>query len=105
MIGENTFLIGTKQNISDESGQRSNIIYLNNLDAAKVSKALENTTGVIVPLEGQNAIMVYADPETFKNIEQLVQSIDVAQQQIEIRVRLIEVHLSQAKKIGIDWSR
>ncbi len=105
VIGENTFLIGTKQNISDESGQRSNIIYLNNLDAAKVSKALENTTGVIVPLEGQNAIMVYADPETFKNIEQLVQSIDVAQQQIEIRVRLIEVHLSQAKKIGIDWSR
>jgi len=105
VIGENTFLIGTKQNLSDESGQRSNIIYLNNLDAAKVSKALANTTGVIVPLEGQNAIMVYADPETFKNIEQLVRSIDIAQQQIEIRVRLIEVHLSQAKKIGIDWSR
>lgn len=105
VIGDNTFLVGTKQNISEEVGERSNIIYLNNLDAAKVSQALEDTEGVIVPLEGQNAIMVYANPETFANIQKLVESIDVEQSQIEIRVRLIEVHLSNAKKYGIDWSR
>jgi len=105
VLGENTFLVGNKQNIMEESGERSNIIYLKNLDAQKVAKSLENTAGVIVPLEGQNAIMVYADPETFKNIQTLVSSIDLEQKQIEIRVRLIEVHLSNAKKMGIDWSR
>lgn len=105
VLGENTFLVGTKQNITEESGERSNIIYLKNLDASKVAKSLENTAGTIVPLEGQNAIMVYANPETYKDIEELVKSIDLEQKQIEIRVRLIEVHLTNAKKMGIDWSR
>ncbi|MDP2172933.1 MAG: secretin N-terminal domain-containing protein [Candidatus Cloacimonadaceae bacterium] len=105
VVGANTFLVGTKQNIMEESGERSKIIYLNNLNAVKVSKSLENTTGVIVPLEGQNALMIYANPETFTNIEKLIKEIDVEQQQIEIRVRLIEIHLSNAKKFGIDWSR
>ena len=103
--GENTFIVGTKQNISEESGERSKIIYLKNLDAAKVAKSLENTAGQVVPLEGQNAVMVYANPETFKNIEELIQGIDLDQKQIEIRVRLIEVHLNSARKMGIDWSR
>ena len=103
--GENTFVVGTKQNISEESGERSKIIYLKNLDAAKVAKSLENTSGKVVPLEGQNAVMVYANPETFKNIEDLITGIDVDQNQIEIRVRLIEVHLNHARKMGIDWSR
>ncbi len=105
IYGDNTFLVGTKQNIMEESGERNNIIYLNNLDAAKVSKALENTDGVVVPLEGQNAIMVYGNTDTFDSIQELVNRIDVAQKQIEIRVRLIEVSLSDSKKYGIDWSR
>lgn len=105
VIGDNTLVVGTKQNIAEESGERSNIIYLKNLDAVKVSKALANTAGVIVPVEGQNAIMVYANPETFKNVQGLITQMDVEQKQIEIRVRLIEVHLTDAKKMGIDWSR
>ncbi len=105
VLGENTFLVGEKQKITEEAGERSNIIYLNHLDATRVSKALENTGGTIVPLEGQNAIMVYGNPETFNQVNDLIKGIDVAQQQIEIRVRLIEVQLTNAKKYGIDWSR
>ncbi|CAO81244.1 hypothetical protein; putative signal peptide [Candidatus Cloacimonas acidaminovorans str. Evry] len=105
VIGSNTFLVGQKQNIMEEIGERSDIIFLNNLDAKKVSDALQNTSGKITPLEGQNALMVYGNPETFKEIEKLVKSIDTQQQQIEIRVRLIEVHLNEAKQIGVDWSK
>ncbi|HPU99395.1 MAG TPA: secretin N-terminal domain-containing protein [Candidatus Cloacimonas acidaminovorans] len=105
VIGSNTFLVGQKQNIMEEIGERSDIIFLNNLDAKKVSDALQNTSGKITPLEGQNALMVYGNPETFKEIEKLVKSIDIQQQQIEIRVRLIEVHLNEAKQIGVDWSK
>ena len=96
VIGNNTFLVGTKQNISEEAGERSNIIYLNNLDAAKVSQALANSEGKIVPLEGQNALMVYGNPDTFNSIKELVESIDTEQKQIEIRVRLIEVSLTDS---------
>ncbi|MEN6444623.1 MAG: secretin N-terminal domain-containing protein [Candidatus Cloacimonas sp.] len=105
VVGSNTFLVGQKQNIMEEIGERSDIIYLNNLDAKKVSDALQNTTGKITPLEGQNAIMVYGNSDTFKEVEQLVKSIDTQQQQVEIRVRLIEVHLNEAQQIGVDWSK
>ncbi len=105
VVGSNTFIVGVKQNIMEETGERSDVIYLNNLDAKKVSESLQNTGVKITPLEGQNAIMVYGNPETFKEISDLVKSIDVEQDQVEIRVRLIEVHLNQAKKVGIDWSK
>lgn len=105
VLGGNTFVVGVKQNIMEEVGEKSNILYLNNLDAKKVSDSLQNTGGVIVPLEGQNALMVYANQETFEQIRTLVAGIDVGQSQIEIRVRLIEVSLTNAKKAGIDWSR
>jgi type IV pilus assembly protein PilQ len=105
IYGDNTFLVGTQQNLSESSGERNHIIYLNYLDAAKVSNALENTDGTVVPLEGQNAIMVYGNTDTYESIRDLVSQIDVAQNQIEIRVRLIEVSLTDSKKYGIDWSR
>jgi type IV pilus assembly protein PilQ len=105
IYGENTFLVGTQQNIAESSGQRSHIIYLKNLDATKVSDALTNSEVSVVPLEGQNAIMVYGNTDTFESVRDLVQQIDVAQKQIEIRVRLIEISLTDAKKFGIDWSR
>ncbi|HNU53919.1 MAG TPA: hypothetical protein P5170_02385 [Candidatus Syntrophosphaera sp.] len=105
IYGDNTFLVGTQQNIAESSGHRSNIIYLKNLDAAKVSEALANSEVSVVPLEGQNAIMVYGNTDTFESVRDLVQTIDIAQKQIEIRVRLIEISLTDAKKFGIDWSR
>lgn len=105
IYGDNTLLVGTQQNISESSGQSNHIIYLNNLDAVKVSAALANTDGTVVPLEGQNAIMVYGNTDAFESIRDLVQQIDVPQKQIEIRVRLIEISLKDAKKFGVDWSR
>ncbi len=105
VVGGNTFIVGVKQNIMEETGERSDIIYLNNVDAKKVSDALQNTGAKITALEGQNAIMVYGNPETFKDVQNLVKSLDQVQDQVEIRVRLIEVHLNQAKKVGIDWSK
>lgn len=105
VVGENTFLVGERQRITEEAGERSYVIYLNNLDAALVGKALEGTGGTIVPIEGQNAIMFYGNPESYNQLVELINGIDVEQKQIEIRVRLIEVHLSNAKKYGIDWSR
>lgn len=83
IYGDNTLLVGTQQNISESSGQSNHIIYLNNLDAVKVSAALANTDGTVVPLEGQNAIMVYGNTDAFESIRDLVQQIDVPQKQIE----------------------
>ncbi|GAB1469105.1 hypothetical protein MASR2M64_18850 [Candidatus Cloacimonadota bacterium] len=105
VIGGHTFLVGQKQNIMEEVGERSDIIFLNNLDSRKVSDSLQNTGLKITPLEGQNAIMVYGNPDSFSDVKDLIASIDSKQEQVEIRVRLIEVHLNSAKKYGIDWSK
>jgi len=58
VVSGNTFVVGTKQNLAEEVGEKSYILYLNNLDAKKVATALQHSGGKIVPLEGQNAIKV-----------------------------------------------
>jgi type IV pilus assembly protein PilQ len=105
VVGENTFLVGEKTKIALESGERSYVIQLNNIDAAKVSKALVNAPGKTVPIEGQNALLVVGNPDTYDQIYTMIKGLDVPQKQIEIRVRLIEIILSDAKKYGIDWSK
>ena len=89
--------MGTLQNISESAGEQSHIIYLNYLDAEKVSKALENTQVSVVPVEGQNAIMVYTNTDTFEGINNLVKSMDVPQKNIEISVRLIVINITDSK--------
>jgi general secretion pathway protein D len=61
--------------------------------------------GTLKAIEGQNAILVRANPETFSEISMRVEEIDVPVQQIEIRARLIEVSVSEAEKYGIDWAK
>lgn len=105
VVGTNTFVVGQKQNIMEELGQRNDIIYLNNLDATKVSESLQKSGLQITPLAGQNALMVYGNQETFTDLQKLISSIDGPQDQVEIRVRLIEISLNQAQKYGVDWSK
>jgi len=105
VVGENTFLVGEKAKISEESGERTYVIQLNNIDAAKISKALQNAPGKTVPIEGQNSLLVVGNPDSYEQILAMVRGLDIPQKQIEIRVRLIEVQLTAAKKYGIDWSK
>lgn len=105
VVGDNTFLVGSKAMISEESGERTYVIQLNNIDATKLSKALKEAPGKTVPIDGQNALLVVGNPDAYNQIYSLVRGLDIPQKQIEIRVRLIEVQISSAKKYGIDWSR
>lgn len=105
VVGENTFLVGDKAKISEESGERTYVIQLNNIDAAKISKALTSAPGITVPIEGQNALLVVGNPDSYDMIYSIVKGLDIPQKQIEIRVRLIEIQVTSAKKYGIDWSR
>ncbi len=105
VVGDNTFLVGDKAKISEESGERTYVIQLNNIDAVKMAKALTGAPGKTVPIEGQNALLVVGNPDAYNQILSLVKGLDVPQKQIEIRVRLIEIQITSAKKYGIDWSR
>lgn len=105
LIGERTFIVGDKDRIEEEVGERSYIINLNYVDVEKVVAALEIMPGRAVPIIGQNAILLRANPETFTEINNKIEEIDVPQQQIEIRARLIEISISEAEKYGIDWSK
>lgn len=105
LIGDNTFLVGDKARIQEEVGERSYIVTLNYVDAEKIVSALEILPGEIIAIEGQNALMMRANPVTFAEISKRIQEIDVPQKQVEIRARIIEVSITESKKLGIDWSR
>jgi type IV pilus assembly protein PilQ len=105
VMGEKTFIVGDKKRISEEVGERSYVIQLNYIDAKKAEKALKILPGEVSVVEGINALIVNANPETFADISKKIEMIDVPVKQIELRARLIEVNISDAKKMGIDWSR
>ncbi len=105
LIGDNTFLVGDKNRIQEEVGERTYTINLNYVDVDKVVKALSIMPGEAIEIEGQNAILLRANPVTFAEISKRIQEIDVPQKQVEIRARVIEVAITESKKIGIDWSR
>ena len=104
-VGENTFLVGPRDRIREEVGERSYIIELNHVQADRISKSFDSFGGQVTAIEGQNALMVYANPETYSEIMQRIAQLDVPQQHIEIRARLIEVSVNDSKRMGIDWSR
>ncbi|MDD3051303.1 MAG: hypothetical protein PHR06_09175 [Candidatus Cloacimonetes bacterium] len=103
--GGNTFLVGSKDRIEEEVGERSYVINLNYISADKVVKALDIMPGEIAEVPGQNQIIVRANPETFAEISSRIKEMDYTQNQIEIRARLIEINVTDTKKLGIDWSR
>lgn len=105
IVGENTFLVGEKSKINEEVGERSYILSLNNVNAERLVKAFANMGGKVTAIEGQNALLVNANPETYAEISKRIEELDVPQKQIEIRARLIEVSINDTKKLGIDWSR
>ena len=105
LVGEKTFIVGEKSRIEEEIGERTYIINLNYIDAEKIVKALKIMPGESVAIEGQNTILLRANPETFNEISKKIKEIDIPQKQIEIRARLIEISVSEAQKFGIDWSK
>ncbi|MBL7085512.1 MAG: type II secretion system protein GspD [Candidatus Cloacimonetes bacterium] len=105
LVGEKTFLVGEKKRIEEEVGERSYIVNLNYIDVDKIVKALEVMPGQAVPIEGQNALMIWANPSAFTEISKRIKEVDIPQKQIEIRARLIEISISKAEKFGIDWSK
>lgn len=105
LIGDKTFLVGSKERIDEEIGERTYVITLNYTDAEKMVQALEIMPGEVVAVSGQNAILVRANPETFLEISNRIEELDIPQKQIEVRARLIEVQTKEAERIGIDWSK
>ncbi len=105
LVGDNTFLVGDRRRIEEEVGERTYIVTLNYVEADKIVSALEIMKGDAVEIEGQNKILINANPTTFAEISQRIKEIDVPRKQIEVRARLIEVSISESKKLGIDWTR
>lgn len=105
LIGDNTFLVGDKSRIMEEVGERTYMINLNYVEADKIVRALSVMPGEVVEIQGQNSILIRANPTTFAEISARIRDIDVPRKQIEVRARLIEISISESKKLGIDWSK
>jgi len=104
-LEKKTFIVGDKKKIDEEIGERTYVIHLNYVEAKKIVEAMKTMPGMYSEIEGQNALIIRANPETYAEIIQKIEEIDIPQKQIEIRARLIEVHVTEAEKYGIDWQR
>ncbi|MFA7056498.1 MAG: secretin N-terminal domain-containing protein [Candidatus Cloacimonadales bacterium] len=104
VIGTNTFLIGPSKVVDQESGTRNYLYTLKYIDSEKIVRAFKDMPGEVVEVSGQNALLIRANPETYADIENQIKKLDTPQKQVQIRVRVIEVNLSDSKKMGIDWS-
>lgn len=105
VIGTNTFLIGPRDIVEQESGTRNYVYQLKYIDSEKIVRAFKEMPGEVVEVPGQNALLIRANPETFADIENQIKKLDMPQKQVQIRVRVIEVNLADSKEMGIDWSR
>ena len=105
LVGDKTFIVGEKQKIEEEIGERTYVINLNYVDVDKIVAALEIMPGSAVAIPGQNALLLRANPESYNDIYNKIKEIDVPQKQIQIRARLIEISTTEAEKVGIDWSK
>ncbi len=105
VIGSNTFLIGPSTVVEQESGTRNYTYQLKYIDAQKIVKAFKDIPGEVIEVSGQNALLIRANPETYADIENQIKKLDMPQKQVQIRVRVIEVNLTDSKKMGIDWSK
>ena len=98
LIGDKTFIVGDRARIEEEIGERTYVMQLNYVDVNKIVTALSIMPGESIAIEGQNAILVRANPETFAEISKRIEEIDVPQKQIEIRARLIEISVTEAER-------
>lgn len=105
LIGEKTFLVGQKARIEEEIGERTYVVELNYVDAKKLVNIFSILPGEATVIEGQNSLLIRANPNTFAEISKKLEEIDVPQKQIEIQCRLIEISVNEAEKLGVDWSR
>ncbi len=105
VIGTNTFLIGPTSIVEQESGTRNYVYQLKYIDSDKIVSAFSDVPGEVIEVSGQNALLIRANPETYADIENQIKKLDMPQKQVQIRVRVIEVNLSDSKQMGIDWSK
>lgn len=84
------------------------IIYLNNADITEIHRLvgtlLKGTKGTVSMIKRNNAIVVNATDAKHKEIDQMINSLDVETKQIAITARLIVVDSKLLRQLGVDWS-
>lgn len=105
VMSNNTFLIGPKNIVEQESGTRNFVYQLKYIDSSKIKKAFKDFPGEITEIAGKNALLIRANPETYNDIKTQLEKLDAQTKQVQVRVRVIEVNVTDTKKVGIDWSR
>ncbi len=104
LVGK-SFLVATSKRLSEEIGSKSYVISLQYAAAEDVKSLLEHISEKIQIDKGGNKLVVNTSPKNIVEIMSIVEEIDVPVLQIMLEARLIEVALSGADQVGIDWAR
>ena len=50
-----------------------------------------------------NSVVITASPQEFKDMEEVVQKLDIARSQVLVEALITEVSMDRAQQIGVDW--
>jgi len=92
---------------AEREGKMTKLYRLNNADASKLKETLKNVLTADGSIEADvrsNSIIVTDIPGVINKIEGMLPDLDSITPQILIEARLIETSLTEAEKLGINWT-
>ena len=70
----------------------------------QVRPGVQISQSAVVAVKSTNSLIIYADVDDYRNIENLIKDIDVMTNQVLIEALIAEVSYNREQDIGIQWS-
>ncbi len=107
LLNENTVLVfpNTQQKTRDLLDTVTRTFYLVNADPKQVQQMVRTVakTRDIYVDERLNLLVVRDTPEVMRLVEQLVQSVDLAEPEVMLELEVMEVSSSKLDQVGLKW--
>ncbi|MGD9807245.1 MAG: type II secretion system secretin GspD [Deferribacterales bacterium] len=112
-----SYIIQQIDSPSQNSHNSPKVFYLNNASAEDVQQVLDKLTGIENQEKGKkstvkssvafdkatNSIIVFGDPDLYAKVEQLIDKLDKAREQVYVEALILETSFDNAKDFGVEW--
>jgi len=101
-VGTSLFLT-TREKIEKQT-MITRIIKLKNVSAKEVEPLIKDVVKVANISEETNTVVITGNPEDIAKVEAILERVDVAQPQVMLEAKIIEISSNYLKNLGVNWS-
>ena len=98
-----TLFISTREKIR-QAATITRVYELENINVEEAKALIDTLANVINISKETNTLVVMAAPDDIKKVEDILKKVDVAQSQVILEARVIEINSDALKETGLDWS-